>query len=92
VLFDVLPLSFNFGGEIYAATPSTNLTTSLGGRVSLGLLLKECVRKFCDSCRKQLAAESERQSLPQGHSDTASFPESDVVSPTDDMFGHLQPH
>ena len=42
--------------------------------------------KICDSCRKQLAAESEWQSLPQGHSD--SFPESDVVSPTDEMFGH----
>jgi len=42
--------------------------------------------KICDSCRKQLAAESERQSLPQGHSD--SSPESDVVPPTDEMFGH----
>ena len=41
---------------------------------------------ICDSCRKQLAAESEWQSLPQGHSDI--FPESDVVSPTDEMFGH----
>ena len=42
--------------------------------------------EMCDSCRKQLAAESERQSLPQGHSD--SFPKSDVVPPTDEMFGH----
>jgi len=58
-LFNQIWLSFNFSGKIYAATPSTNLTTS---------------------------AESERQSLPQGHSH--SFPESDVVSPTDEMFGH----
>ena len=42
--------------------------------------------KICDSCRKHLVAESEWQSLPQGHSD--SFPLSDVVSPTDEMFGH----
>ena len=42
--------------------------------------------KICDSCRKQLAAESEQQSLPQEQSD--SSPESDVVSPTDEMFGH----
>jgi len=42
--------------------------------------------KICDSCRKQQAAESEQQSLPQGHS--GSFPESDVVPPTDEMFGH----
>jgi len=33
---------------------------------------------------QETAAESERQSLPQGHSD--SFPESDVVSPTDSNF------
>ena len=58
-LFNQICLSFNFSGEIYAAIPSTNLTTS---------------------------AESERQSLSQGHSH--SFPESDVVSPTDEMFGH----
>ena len=45
-LFNQIWLSFNFSGEIYAATPSTNLTTSLGRRISLGLLLKECVRKF----------------------------------------------
>jgi len=45
-LFDQIWLSFNFSGEIYAATPSTNLTTSLGRRISLGLLLKESVRKF----------------------------------------------
>ena len=44
------------------------------------------MEKICDSCRKQLAAESQYQSLPQGHSD--SFPESDVVCPTDEMFGH----
>jgi len=30
----------------YAATLSTNLITSLGRRISLGLLLKESVRKF----------------------------------------------
>ena len=39
-LFNQIWLSFNFSGEIYAATPSTNLTTSLGRRISLGLLLK----------------------------------------------------
>jgi len=38
--------------------------------------------EICDSFGKQLAAESERQSLPQGHSD--SFPE----SPTDEMSVH----
>jgi len=42
--------------------------------------------KICDSCRKQLAAESERHSLPEERSE--SFPESDVVFPTDEMFGH----
>jgi len=45
-LFNQIWLSFNFSGKIYAATPSTNLTTSLGRRISLGLLLKESVRKF----------------------------------------------
>jgi len=45
-LFNQIWLSFNFSGEIYAATPSTSLTTSLGRRISLGLLLKESVRKF----------------------------------------------
>ena len=45
-LFNQIWLSFNFSGEIYAATPSTNLTTLLGRRISLGLLLKEFVRKF----------------------------------------------
>jgi len=45
-LFNQICLSFNFSGKIYAATPSTNLTTSLGRRISLGLLLKESVRKF----------------------------------------------
>ena len=45
-LFNQIWLSFNFSGEIYAATHSTNLTTSLGRRISLGLLLKESVRKF----------------------------------------------
>ena len=45
-LFNQIWFSFNFNGEIYAATPSTNLTTSLGRRISLGLLLKESVRKF----------------------------------------------
>ena len=29
-LFNQIWLSFNFSGKIYAATPSTNLTTSLG--------------------------------------------------------------
>ena len=42
-LFNQIWLSFNFSGEIYAATPSTNLTTSLGRRISLGFLLKDCV-------------------------------------------------
>ena len=42
--------------------------------------------EICDSCRKQLAAESEQRSLPQEPSD--SSPESDVVSPTDETFGH----
>ena len=45
-LFNQIWLSFNFSGEIYAATPSTNLTALLGRRISLGLLLKESVRKF----------------------------------------------
>ena len=45
-LFNQIWLSFNFSGEIYAATPSTNLTTSLRRRISLGLLLIESVRKF----------------------------------------------
>jgi len=45
-LFNQIWLSFNLSGETYAATPSTNLTTSLGRRVGLGLLLKECVIKF----------------------------------------------
>jgi len=67
-LFNQIWLSFNFSGEIYAATPSTNLTTSLGRRISLGLFLKRICEKvpsilsgekICDSCRKQLAAESE---------------------------------
>ena len=44
-LFNQIWLSLNFSGEIYAATPSTNLTTR-GRRISLGLLLKESVRKF----------------------------------------------
>ena len=34
--------------------------------------------KICDDCRKKVAAESKRQSLPQEHSNSAS--ESDVVS------------
>ena len=33
-LFNQIWLSFNFSCEIYAATPSTNLTTSLGRRIS----------------------------------------------------------
>ena len=45
-LFNQIWLSFIFSGKIYAATPSTNLSTSLGRRISLGLLLKESVRKF----------------------------------------------
>jgi len=45
-LFNQIWLSFNFSGEIYAATPSTNLSSSLGRRISLWLLLKESVRKF----------------------------------------------
>jgi len=45
-LFNQIWLSFNFSGEIYAATPSTNFTASLGRRINLGLLLKDCVRKF----------------------------------------------
>ena len=63
-LFNQIWLSFNFSGKIYAATPSTNLTTSLGRRISLGLLLNEVPsilpgEKICDSCRKQLDTESE---------------------------------
>ena len=42
--------------------------------------------KICDSCRKELAAKSEQQSLPQEQSD--SSPESDVVSPSDEMLDH----
>ena len=42
--------------------------------------------KICDSCRKELAAKTEQQSLPQEQSD--SSPESDVVSPSDEMFDH----
>jgi len=37
---------FQLQCEICAATPSTNLSSSLGRRISLGLLLKESVRKF----------------------------------------------
>ena len=63
-LFNQIWLSFNFSGKIYAVTPSTNLTTSLGRRISLGLLLNEVPsilpgEKICDSCRKQLDTESE---------------------------------
>jgi len=86
-LFNQIWLSFNFSGEIYAATPINKPHHFIRKKNHLRVLAKGLCEKvpsilpgekISDSCRKQLAAESERQSLPQGHSD--SFPESNMVS------------
>jgi len=93
-LFNQIWLSFNLSGEIYASTPSHKPHHFIRKKSQLRVVTKRMCEKvpsilpaeICDCWRKQLAAESERQSLSQGHSE--SFPESGVVSLTDEMFGH----
>jgi len=67
-LFNQIWLSFNFSGEIYAATLFNKPNHFIRKKNQLRVVIKRICEKvpsilpgekICDSCRKQLSAESE---------------------------------